>query len=106
MPSRGAFILLDRADLVLTRRRKSSDDQPFAHVCKIQRTDRSEGDRMPMSTVDYAHHVAFPTLTEEELRSLASLAKTCSFKDGEEIFQAGQRDEALRCGIRRNRDRG
>ncbi len=44
-----------------------------------------------MATVEYAHHIAFPKLSEEELECLASLAKTCSFEDGEPIFQAGQR---------------
>ncbi len=44
-----------------------------------------------MPTVDFAHHVAFPKLSEEELATLATLAKRCSFKDGEAIFQAGQR---------------
>ncbi len=44
-----------------------------------------------MATVEYAHHIAFPKLNEEELDCLASLAKTCSFEDGEPVFQAGQR---------------
>ena len=44
-----------------------------------------------MSTVDYTHHIAFPKLSEEEFNRLAALANTCSFKDGESIFQAGQR---------------
>jgi thioredoxin reductase (NADPH) len=44
-----------------------------------------------MSNVDYAHQLAFPTLSESEVESLARLAKICSFEDGETIFQAGQR---------------
>ena len=44
-----------------------------------------------MSNPDYAHHVAFPKLSDAEVECLASLAKVCSFKDGETIFQAGQR---------------
>jgi thioredoxin reductase (NADPH) len=44
-----------------------------------------------MSNVDFVHQVAFPKLTEPEVERLASLAKLCSFEDGEPIFQAGQR---------------
>ena len=44
-----------------------------------------------MANVEYAHHVAFPKLTDSEVECLASLAKVCSFKDGETVFQAGQR---------------
>ena len=44
-----------------------------------------------MQTIDYVHHLAFPKLSEAEVECLAGLAKVCSFKDGEIIFQAGQR---------------
>jgi thioredoxin reductase (NADPH) len=44
---------------------------------------------MPM--VDYTHQLAFPKLTEAEIECLASIAKVCSFEDGEPLFQAGQR---------------
>jgi hypothetical protein len=44
-----------------------------------------------MSTVDYAHRLAFPMLTESEIECVAGLAKVCSFEDGDPIFQAGQR---------------
>ena len=44
-----------------------------------------------MQTTDYAHDLAFPKLSEPELECLAGMAKVCSFKDGESIFQAGQR---------------
>jgi thioredoxin reductase (NADPH) len=45
-----------------------------------------------MPNVDYAHHLAFPKLSEDEVECLAGLAKVCSFEDGETIFRAGQRD--------------
>jgi thioredoxin reductase (NADPH) len=44
-----------------------------------------------MSTIDYAHQLAFPKLSEAEVECLAGLAKLCSFRDGETIFEAGQR---------------
>jgi thioredoxin reductase (NADPH) len=44
-----------------------------------------------MSNTDFVHHIAFPKLTEDEIASVAGLAKVCSFEDGENIFQAGQR---------------
>ena len=83
--------LIAHAEPVLTPGCPSSDDRAFAHFCRIQTTDRSKGERMPMSTVDYSHHIAFPKLSEDEFKNLATLAKTCSFEDGEAIFQAGQR---------------
>ncbi len=44
-----------------------------------------------IGTVDYVHHLAFPKLTDAEIATLAGLARVCTFKDGETIFQAGQR---------------
>ena len=44
-----------------------------------------------MATIDYVHQVAFPKLTEDEIESVAGRGTVCSFKDGETIFQAGQR---------------
>jgi thioredoxin reductase (NADPH) len=44
-----------------------------------------------MKDVDYTHRVAFPKLECSEIERLASIPKTCSFRDGETIFQAGQR---------------
>ena len=44
-----------------------------------------------MATLDYVHHLAFPKLSDSEVESLAGLATICSLKDGELIFQAGQR---------------
>ena len=44
-----------------------------------------------MHAIDYVHHLAFPKLTEAEVKHLADLAKICEFKDGEVVFQAGQR---------------
>ena len=44
-----------------------------------------------MAALDYVHHLAFPKLSDSEVESLAGLATICSFKDGELIFQAGQR---------------
>jgi CRP-like cAMP-binding protein len=44
-----------------------------------------------MATVDYVHHLAFPKLSDSEVECLAGLATICSFKDGELVFQAGQR---------------
>jgi thioredoxin reductase (NADPH) len=44
-----------------------------------------------MSSVDYAHQLAFPRLSESEVECLAGLAEICSFDDGETIFQAGGR---------------
>jgi thioredoxin reductase (NADPH) len=45
--------------------------------------------------MDYAHQLAFPKLTDAEVECLAGLASVCSFRDGELIFQAGQRGMAL-----------
>jgi thioredoxin reductase (NADPH) len=44
-----------------------------------------------MANGDCGDRVAFPMLSEAEVECLAGLAKVCSFKDGETIFQAGQR---------------
>ncbi len=44
-----------------------------------------------MQTIDYVHHLAFPKLSDAEIECLAGLATLCSFKDGEVVFQAGQR---------------
>ena len=44
-----------------------------------------------MATVDYVHDLAFPKLSVSEVEWLAGLATICSFKDGELVFQAGQR---------------
>jgi thioredoxin reductase (NADPH) len=44
-----------------------------------------------MLELDYVHQIAFPTLTESEVESVAALAKICSFEDGETVFLAGQR---------------
>ena len=44
-----------------------------------------------MATVDYVHHLAFPKLSDSEVEGLAGTATICSFKDGEIVFQAGQR---------------
>ena len=44
-----------------------------------------------VENVDYGHHLAFPKLNDSEVEALAGLARMCSFKDGETIFQAGQR---------------
>ena len=44
-----------------------------------------------MAIVDYVHEIAFPRLSDSEVERLAGLATICSFKDGETIFQAGQR---------------
>ena len=44
-----------------------------------------------MATVDYAHQLAFPKLSEDEVKFLASRAKLCSFRDGETMLEAGQR---------------
>jgi thioredoxin reductase (NADPH) len=48
-----------------------------------------------MATVDYVHHLAFPKLDDTEVECLAGLAKICSFKDGDLVFQAGQRGVPL-----------
>jgi thioredoxin reductase (NADPH) len=44
-----------------------------------------------VANVDYGHLLAFPKLSESEIEALAGLATICSFKDGERIFEAGQR---------------
>jgi thioredoxin reductase (NADPH) len=44
-----------------------------------------------MATIDYVHHLAFPKLSDPEVESLAGLATIRTFKDGELIYQAGQR---------------
>ena len=48
-----------------------------------------------MATVDYVHDLAFPKLSVSEVEWLAGLATICSFKDGELVFQAGQRGVPL-----------
>ena len=44
-----------------------------------------------MQTIDYVHHIAFLKLSDAEVECLAGLAELCSFKDGDVVFQAGQR---------------
>ena len=57
----------------------------------IGRSDNLLRKDSAMSNVEFEHQLAFPKLTEAEVECLAGLAKLCSFKDGEAIFQAGQR---------------
>ena len=44
-----------------------------------------------MANVDHELQVAFPKLSPSEIEILAGLARICTFKDGEAVFQAGQR---------------
>jgi len=44
-----------------------------------------------VAKTEYVHQVAFPSLSESEIKSLAEIADPCSFEDGQAIFQAGQR---------------
>jgi thioredoxin reductase (NADPH) len=44
-----------------------------------------------LATLDYVHQIAFPTLSDSEMETLARLATVCAFKDGEAVFQAGKR---------------
>jgi thioredoxin reductase (NADPH) len=44
-----------------------------------------------MPIIDYEHQLAFPKLSEAEVQTLAELATSCSFDDGQSVFQAGQR---------------
>src|SRR5262245_6009353 len=44
-----------------------------------------------MANDDPEFHLAFPKLSDAEVESLAKLAGTCSFRDGEAVFLAGQR---------------
>jgi thioredoxin reductase (NADPH) len=44
-----------------------------------------------MSARDYVHLLAFPKLSDSEVESLTGLATLCSYRDGELIFEAGQR---------------
>jgi thioredoxin reductase (NADPH) len=44
-----------------------------------------------MVNPDYVNDIAFPKLSEAELEALAGMATVCEFKDGEAVFQAGQR---------------
>ena len=44
-----------------------------------------------MATVEYVQELAFPKLSDSEIEGLAELATICSFRDGELVFQAGQR---------------
>jgi thioredoxin reductase (NADPH) len=48
-----------------------------------------------LATLDYAHDLAFPKLTNPEVECLAGLASVCSFHDAELIFRAGQRGVPL-----------
>ncbi len=41
--------------------------------------------------IEKKSQVAFPKLTESEIETLAAIATLCSFKDGETLFQAGER---------------
>lgn len=50
-----------------------------------------QGKGWAMSEVDYSHQIAFPKLSEAEVEHLARMAETCSFHDGEAVFQVGQR---------------
>ena len=50
-----------------------------------------QGRVQAMSSDEYAQQVAFPRLSDAEVEHLAGLAKVCTFRDGEEIFRAGQR---------------
>ena len=44
-----------------------------------------------MATLDYVHHLAFPKLTDAEVEALAGLAEPCTFRDGEQLYEAGRR---------------
>jgi thioredoxin reductase (NADPH) len=44
-----------------------------------------------VANVDLADHLAFPRLSDSEITCLAGLARTCSFEDGDIVFEAGQR---------------
>src|SRR4051794_14882490 len=44
-----------------------------------------------MATTDYGQQLAFPELSDSEMEGLAGLATVCTFKDGELVFEAGQR---------------
>jgi len=44
-----------------------------------------------MATVDYIHHLAFPTLSDSDVEYLSGVATVCTFEDGELIYEAGQR---------------
>jgi thioredoxin reductase (NADPH) len=41
--------------------------------------------------VDYVQQLAFPKLSDSEVEALAGPDRMCTFKDGERIFEAGQR---------------
>jgi thioredoxin reductase (NADPH) len=45
-----------------------------------------------MATVQEVEKVAFPRLTEAEIETVQSMAKTCEFADGDIVFKAGQAD--------------
>jgi thioredoxin reductase (NADPH) len=44
-----------------------------------------------VAKIDPENHLAFPRLSPSEVEILAGLAEICSFRDGETIFQVGQR---------------
>src|SRR3954470_2841448 len=44
-----------------------------------------------MATIDYVHQLAFPKLSDSEIAGLEGIATTCVFKDGDRVFEAGQR---------------
>src|SRR4051794_34779436 len=60
------------------------------HAVTAGRSDWPPGGEA-MATLDYVHNIAFPKLSDAEVGVLAGLATICTFKDGELIFEAGQR---------------
>ncbi|WP_205679070.1 FAD-dependent oxidoreductase [Aquisphaera insulae] len=48
-----------------------------------------------MTSQGYVDHLAFPELTDSEMESLAKMAKVCTFRDGEPVFEAGRRGVPL-----------
>jgi hypothetical protein len=48
-----------------------------------------------MPNVDLEQGLAFPKLSDAEIERLRGLARTCTFRDGETIIEAGQRGMPL-----------
>src|SRR5262245_13881889 len=53
---------------------------------------RTYNSLMPEAATSESNQIAFPRLDPEELAALRPLATSCSFKDGQTVFRAGEAD--------------
>jgi thioredoxin reductase (NADPH) len=57
----------------------------------MEATGANDAESKLMAIVDRGLHLAFPKLVAAEIEILGRMATICSFKDGEQVFAAGQR---------------